>query len=235
MVVDRPRGTDGRRDAEARLLIAAGDPRPGSRNDCIVYRDSGIAETLADQAVMADGGYQGNSDVVMPYRKPHDSSDLPEWKKELNATHRKVRVRIDPVLSPVKNFKILRDYRRVANTLTDNTVSGTAYLHNPPHRLTATQPPPIPTPVTRHPLDQGIAAALERRAHTERLIRWRRRSVFVEGLRVDGVIGVRERVDDHPAEWPVLIEQGRAAGRDALGLVAASRSQTQPACLHRQA
>jgi len=35
-------------DAETRLVIATGDPRPGSRNDCTVYRDSGIAEALAD-------------------------------------------------------------------------------------------------------------------------------------------------------------------------------------------
>lgn len=43
-----------------------------------VYRDSGIAETLADRPVMADGGYQGNPEVVMPYLKPRDGSDLPE-------------------------------------------------------------------------------------------------------------------------------------------------------------
>jgi hypothetical protein len=61
-------------DAETRLVIATGDPRPGSRNDCTVYRDSGIAEQM-------------------------------------------------------KNFKILRDYRRAASTLAD-TVSGIANLHN---------------------------------------------------------------------------------------------------------
>ncbi|GAA3551342.1 hypothetical protein GCM10022222_38590 [Amycolatopsis ultiminotia] len=30
-------------DAETRLVIAIGDPQPGSRNDCTVYRDSGLA------------------------------------------------------------------------------------------------------------------------------------------------------------------------------------------------
>jgi hypothetical protein len=28
-------------DAETRLVIATGDPQPGNRNDCTVYRDSG--------------------------------------------------------------------------------------------------------------------------------------------------------------------------------------------------
>jgi hypothetical protein len=121
-------------DAETRLVIATGDPRPGSRNDCTVYRDSGIAEQLTGRPVMADGGYQGNPEVVMLYRKPRDGSDLPEWKEDLNATHRTIRARVEHVLSRMKNFKILRDYRRAASTLAD-TVSGIATLHN--IRLTA--------------------------------------------------------------------------------------------------
>ncbi len=78
---------------------------------------------------MADGGYQGSPEVVMPYRKPRDGSDLPDWKEDLNATHRKVRARVEHALSRMKNFKILRDYRRAASTLAD-TVSGIANLHN---------------------------------------------------------------------------------------------------------
>lgn len=62
-------------DIDTRLVIAAGDPQPGNRNDCTVYRSS------------------GNPEVIMPYRKPRDGSDLPEWKEELNAVHRTVRAR----------------------------------------------------------------------------------------------------------------------------------------------
>lgn len=105
--------------------LATGDPQPGSRNDCTVYRDSGIAEQLADRPVIADGGYQGNPEVVMPYRKPRNGSELPEWMED----HRKIRARVEHVLSRMKNFKILRDYRRAASTLAD-TVSGIANLHN---------------------------------------------------------------------------------------------------------
>jgi hypothetical protein len=28
--------------------------------------------------------------VIMRYRKPRDGSELPDWKEELNATHRTV-------------------------------------------------------------------------------------------------------------------------------------------------
>jgi hypothetical protein len=71
-------------DASTRLVIALGDPQPGNRNDTIVYRTSGIAPT-GDRPVMADGGYQGNHEVITPYRKPRDGSPLPAWKHDLNA------------------------------------------------------------------------------------------------------------------------------------------------------
>jgi DDE superfamily endonuclease/Helix-turn-helix of DDE superfamily endonuclease len=116
-------------DAETRLVIATGDPQPGNRNDCTVYRDSGIADTLADRPVMADGGYQANPTVIMPYRKPSDGSDLPEWKEQLNATHRSIRAHAEHALARMKCWNILRDYRRAAHTLAD-TVSGIAHLHN---------------------------------------------------------------------------------------------------------
>lgn len=116
-------------DAETRLVIATGDPQPGNRNDCTVYRDSGIADTLAERPVMADGGYRGNLDVIMPYRKPGKGTELPAWKDELNATHRRVRARIEHALARMKCWRILRDYRRAATTLAD-TVSGIAHLHN---------------------------------------------------------------------------------------------------------
>ncbi|GAA3528570.1 hypothetical protein GCM10022222_09500 [Amycolatopsis ultiminotia] len=45
---------------------------------CTAYRDSGIAETIADRPVMADGGCRGNPEVIMPYRTPSDGSELPE-------------------------------------------------------------------------------------------------------------------------------------------------------------
>jgi hypothetical protein len=76
--------------------------------------------------VVADGGYRGNREVIMPYRKPRDGSELPEWKQDYNARHRKVRTRIEHALARLKTYKILRDYRRAARTLA-LTASGIAH------------------------------------------------------------------------------------------------------------
>ncbi len=116
-------------DASTRLVIALGDPQPGNRNDTIVYRTSGIDQKLNGRPVMADGGYQGNREVIMPYRKPRDGSPLPGWKQDLNAQHRTVRAQVEHALARMKCFKILRDYRRAAHTL-GTTASGIANLHN---------------------------------------------------------------------------------------------------------
>ena len=116
-------------DADTRLVIATGDPQPGNRNDCTVYRDSGIDRTLAGRPVMADGGYQGNPEVIMPYRKRRDGQPLTDWQEDRNTAHRKVRARVEHTLAGMKCWKILRDYRRAAHTLT-HTASGIAHLHN---------------------------------------------------------------------------------------------------------
>ncbi|GGL88369.1 hypothetical protein GCM10012279_02550 [Micromonospora yangpuensis] len=61
-----------------RLVAALGDPQPGNRNDTIVFRTNGIDQKLAGGPVMADGAYRGNPEVITPYRKPADGSELPE-------------------------------------------------------------------------------------------------------------------------------------------------------------
>jgi hypothetical protein len=77
---------------------------------------------------MTDGGYRGNPEVIMPYRKPANG-ELADWQQELNEVHRTVRARVEHALAHMKCWKILRDYRRAASTLAD-TVSGIAHLHN---------------------------------------------------------------------------------------------------------
>jgi DDE superfamily endonuclease len=116
-------------DANTRLVVATGDPLPGNRNDCAAYRDSGIDQALTGRHVMADGAYQGNPGVIMPYRKPRNGGELEPWQEDLNAVHRRVRARVEHVLARMKNWKILRDHRRKAGVLGD-TVAGVAYLHN---------------------------------------------------------------------------------------------------------
>ncbi len=116
-------------DADTRLVIATGDPQPGNRNDCTVYRDSGIADVLAGRPVMADGGYRGNPGVIMPYRKRTKDTALPDWQEDLNKVHRKVRARVEHALARMKTYKIPRDYRRAGHTLA-TAASGIAFLHN---------------------------------------------------------------------------------------------------------
>jgi hypothetical protein len=116
-------------DANTRLVVALGDPQPGNRNDTIVYRTSGINQKLAGGVTMADGAYRGNPGVVIPYRKPADGSDLPQWKQDANKAHRRVRARVEHALARLKEWKILRDYRRAASTLT-TTASGIARMYN---------------------------------------------------------------------------------------------------------
>jgi hypothetical protein len=116
-------------DADTRLVIATGDPQPGNRNDTIAYRANGIDKTLAGRPVIADSAYRSNPEVIIPYRKPHDGTALPPWKEDLNTMHRSVRARIEHALARMKCWKILRDYRRAAHTLSD-TASGIAHLHN---------------------------------------------------------------------------------------------------------
>jgi hypothetical protein len=116
-------------DADTRLVIAVGTPQPGNRNDTVAYRDSGINQQLVGRPVMADGGYQGNPEVIMPFRKPGGGQELPAWKTELNASHKRVRARVEHSLSRLKTWKILRDYRRAASTL-EHTASAIAHLHN---------------------------------------------------------------------------------------------------------
>jgi len=70
-------------NANTRLTVAVGRPTPGNRHDCRAYRDSGVDRECDGATVMADGGYQGNPEVIMPYRTPADGSPLPGWKHDL--------------------------------------------------------------------------------------------------------------------------------------------------------
>ncbi|QUH04196.1 transposase [Saccharopolyspora erythraea] len=99
-------------DANPRLTVAIGKPLPGNHNDCRAYTESGVDQDCSGAQVMADGGYQGNREVIMPYRKPTDGSELPEWKDELNSVHKRVRACVEHALAHMKSWNILRNCRR---------------------------------------------------------------------------------------------------------------------------
>ncbi|RAS22534.1 DDE superfamily endonuclease [Streptomyces avidinii] len=47
----------------------------------------------------------------MPHRRERDQAELPAWKEEHNASHRKVRARVEHTFARMKSWKILRDCR----------------------------------------------------------------------------------------------------------------------------
>lgn len=80
---------------------------------------------------MADGGYRGNPEVIIPYRrrKPRRQPTTGlESGPERPAPRRPSKGRTHPG-HRMTNWKILRDYRRAARTLTA-AASGIANQHN---------------------------------------------------------------------------------------------------------
>ena len=77
-------------DADTRLLIATGDPQPGNRNDCTVYRESDIDQQLAGRPVVADNPVHGQ---------------ITDRQEEPNVEHRRVRARVEHAIGQTKTWK----------------------------------------------------------------------------------------------------------------------------------
>ena len=118
-------------DADTRLVVAVGDPQAGNRNDCIAYRASGVHTATAGAHVMADGAYRGPNcaGVIIPHRRRTADELLPSWKEEHNASHRRVRARIEHVFARMKTWKIMRDCRR-RGTGVAHAARAVALMHN---------------------------------------------------------------------------------------------------------
>jgi hypothetical protein len=99
-------------DANTRLGVAVGNTTPGNRHDSRAYRESGVDQLCTGAHVMADGGYLGNPEVIIPYRKPGKGRSLPAWKDDLNTVHKSVRARVEHALAHMKSWNILRNCRR---------------------------------------------------------------------------------------------------------------------------
>ena len=117
-------------DAGTRLVVAIGEPTPGNRNDCRAYTDSGVDQQRRGAKVMADGGYQGNAEVIMPYRTPRKGQPpLPQRKEDLNTVHKSVRARVEHTLAHMKSWNILRNCRRTRDGVRHAT-HGIAFMRN---------------------------------------------------------------------------------------------------------
>ncbi|WP_406222974.1 transposase [Streptomyces decoyicus] len=115
-------------DADTRLVVAVGPPLPGNRNDCKAWELSGAKAAVGSATVIADGGYRGTG-LVIPHRREKGRAELPAWKEEHNASHRKVRARVEHAFARMKTWKILRDCRLKGDGV-HHAMLGIARLHN---------------------------------------------------------------------------------------------------------
>lgn len=117
-------------DADTRLTVAIGKPLPGNRNDCRAFTESGVDQQCQGAHVMADGGYQGNPEVIRPYRKPREGEPpLPQWKLDLNTVHKRARARVEHALAHMKSWNILRNCRRKRDGVW-HAIRGVAQMRN---------------------------------------------------------------------------------------------------------
>jgi hypothetical protein len=116
-------------DADTRLVVAVGKPPPGNRNDCRAWEESGAKTAVGTTpAVIADGGYRGTG-LTIPHYRRHKGEELPSWKEEHNASHRKVRARVEHTFARLKSWKILRDCRLRGHGV-HHAMLGIARLYN---------------------------------------------------------------------------------------------------------
>jgi hypothetical protein len=86
--------------AETKPVLAVGRPMPCNHNDCTAFADSGIDKACGESTVIADGGYQGTG-LLIPHRRKAGQDRLPQWKEEHNASHRRVRARVEHVFARI--------------------------------------------------------------------------------------------------------------------------------------
>jgi hypothetical protein len=113
-------------DADTRLVVAVGRPLPGNRNDCRAWELSGARAAVGKTTVIADGGYHRPGH---PHRRERGQVELTAWKEEHNASHRKVRARVEHAFTRMKTWKILRDCRLKGDGV-HHAMLGIARLHN---------------------------------------------------------------------------------------------------------
>ncbi|WP_404816109.1 transposase [Streptomyces thermolineatus] len=116
-------------DADTRLVVAVGKPLPGNRR-----RLPGLGGLRREGRRRhhphggADGGYRGTG-LVIPHYRRRKGEDLPAWKEDHNASHRRVRSRVEHTFARMKSWKILRDCRLKGNGV-HHAMLGIARLHN---------------------------------------------------------------------------------------------------------
>ena len=93
-------------DADTRLVVAVGRPVPGNRNDCKAWELPGAKDAVGHTTVIADGGYRGTG-LVIPHLREPGQGELPAWKEEHNASHRKVRARVEHTFDRMQTLGVV--------------------------------------------------------------------------------------------------------------------------------
>jgi hypothetical protein len=111
--------------ARDRRIVAAGEARPGNRNDTVVFKET-LGKTLPEHPrLIGDGGYRGNPHINSPRR----GSDGRIAKDHAYRRFRKRRARAEHTIARLKDHQILRPCRR-RGTGIDHAIAGVAALHN---------------------------------------------------------------------------------------------------------
>jgi len=111
-----------RRDLRV-IAVAAGGP--GNRNDPIHYRGSAVQHLCRVHGrVLADGGYRGVPELVVPAFRGRRMVRDRRWR-----SHRRRRARVEHALARLKDWRVLRDYRRRGAHLLQS-LQAIAVLHN---------------------------------------------------------------------------------------------------------
>ncbi len=112
------------RRTNLRVLAVTGGG-PGNRNDPVHYRGSLIERLCrAHGRVLADGGYRGVPELVTPRFRRNRILRNAAWRR-----HRRRRARVEHALARLKNWRVLRDFRRRGRTLLE-TARAIALLEN---------------------------------------------------------------------------------------------------------
>lgn len=125
-LLDQPPGRHRRRLPPCRLCRPARARQPQRLQGMGTVRSQELGR--GNTTVIADGGYRGTG-LIIPHRREPGQTELPAWKEAHNASHRKVRARVEHTFARMKSWKILRDCRLKGDGV-HHAMLGIARLHN---------------------------------------------------------------------------------------------------------
>ena len=106
-------------------VVAVTGGGPGNRNDPIHYRGTDVQQLCRYHGrVLADGGYRGVPELVMPVFPGRRLVKDRRWR-----AHRRRRARVEHAIARLKDWRVLRDHRRRGAHLMQS-LKAVAVLHN---------------------------------------------------------------------------------------------------------